>query len=130
MWVVNATPQTLYLQERDPVPIVLEAEWAPGTKRCTSTLSLTSVLEYVGGQCHAPTVLLARKRPDSHYIRGWMGSRAEAVYLYTFFNFGARIDGYSMLRPDRFTCEKETRYPLYCRLHGPLAQNGVLLHFL
>jgi len=27
--VVNATPRPLYPRERDPVPIVEEAEWAP-----------------------------------------------------------------------------------------------------
>ena len=30
MWVVNATPRPLYPWERDPVPIVQEAVWAPG----------------------------------------------------------------------------------------------------
>ena len=29
-WVVNATPRPLYPWERDPVPIVQEAGWAPG----------------------------------------------------------------------------------------------------
>jgi hypothetical protein len=29
-WVVNATPRPLYIRVRDPVPIVQEAEWAPG----------------------------------------------------------------------------------------------------
>jgi hypothetical protein len=29
-WVVNAMPWPLYPQERDPVPIVQEAGWAPG----------------------------------------------------------------------------------------------------
>jgi len=29
-WVVNATPRPLYLWERDSVPIVYEAGWAPG----------------------------------------------------------------------------------------------------
>ena len=29
-WVVNATPRSLYPRERDPVPIVQEAGWAPG----------------------------------------------------------------------------------------------------
>jgi len=29
-WVFNAAPQLLYPQERDPVPIVREAGWAPG----------------------------------------------------------------------------------------------------
>ena len=29
-WVVNATPQPHYPRERDPIPIVQEAGWAPG----------------------------------------------------------------------------------------------------
>jgi hypothetical protein len=29
-WMVNATPRPLYPRERDPVPIVYEAGWAPG----------------------------------------------------------------------------------------------------
>ena len=29
-WVVRDTPRPLYPQERDPVPIVWEAQWAPG----------------------------------------------------------------------------------------------------
>jgi hypothetical protein len=29
-WVVNARPRPLYPRERDPVPIVQEACWAPG----------------------------------------------------------------------------------------------------
>ena len=27
--MVNATPRPSYLQERDPVPVLVEAEWAP-----------------------------------------------------------------------------------------------------
>jgi hypothetical protein len=30
-WVDNATPRPLYPRERDPVPIVQGAEWAPGS---------------------------------------------------------------------------------------------------
>jgi hypothetical protein len=29
-WVVNSTPRPPYVQERNPVPIVQEAVWAPG----------------------------------------------------------------------------------------------------
>jgi len=29
-WVINTTPRPLYQRERDPVPIVQEAGWAPG----------------------------------------------------------------------------------------------------
>jgi len=39
-------------------------------------ISLTSALEEVGGQCHAPAALLPSKRPGTHYIGGWMGPRA------------------------------------------------------
>ena len=30
VWVVNATPRSLYPQERDPAPVVQETGWAPG----------------------------------------------------------------------------------------------------
>ena len=39
--------------------------------RYSSTLSLTSALEGVGGQLHAPG-----KRPGTHCIGGWVGPRA------------------------------------------------------
>jgi hypothetical protein len=29
-WMVNTTPQPLYLQKSDPVPIMQETGWAPG----------------------------------------------------------------------------------------------------
>jgi hypothetical protein len=41
-----------------------------------STLSLTSALDGVGGQCHAPAALSPGKRPGTHCIGGWVGSRA------------------------------------------------------
>ena len=28
-WVVNVTPRQIYFRDRDPVPIVQKAEWAP-----------------------------------------------------------------------------------------------------
>jgi len=31
--VVNATPQLLYPQERDPIPIIQEVGWVPGPVR-------------------------------------------------------------------------------------------------
>jgi len=43
-------PLPYYLQERDLLPIVLVDQWASETKRLTSTISLISALEYVGGQ--------------------------------------------------------------------------------
>jgi hypothetical protein len=41
-----------------------------------STLSLTSALDEMGGQRHAPAALPPRKRPTSHYRGGWVEPRA------------------------------------------------------
>ena len=41
----------------------------------SSTLSLTSALDVVGDQCHAPLALL-RERPGIHFIGGRVGPRA------------------------------------------------------
>jgi hypothetical protein len=40
------------------------------------TLSLTSALDGVGGQRHAPATLLPGERPGTHFIRSWMSPRA------------------------------------------------------
>jgi hypothetical protein len=37
-----------------------------GEERYSPTFSLTSKLDGVGGQCHAPADLLPAKRPDTH----------------------------------------------------------------
>ena len=42
----------------------------------SSTLSLTSVLERVDGQRHAPADLPPGKRPSIPCIGGWVGPRA------------------------------------------------------
>jgi len=42
----------------------------------TSTLSLTLVLDEVGGQCHAPATLPPGKGPATHYTGGCVGPRA------------------------------------------------------
>jgi len=47
-----------------------EGEW-----RHNCTLSLTSALDGVGGQRHAPAAL-PRERPGTHCIGGWVGPRA------------------------------------------------------
>ena len=41
----------------------------------SSTLSLTSALDRVGGQRHAPSAL-PQERPSTHCIGGWVGLRA------------------------------------------------------
>ena len=42
----------------------------------SSTLPLTSALDGVGGQRHAPAALPTGKRPSTHCIGGWEGPRA------------------------------------------------------
>jgi len=46
-----------------------------GEERCSSTLSLTSALDGVGGQHNTPPALPAGRRPGTHCIRGWVGPR-------------------------------------------------------
>ena len=38
-WVLNATPRPFYRRETDPVPVVQEAEWAPGPV-CSGEINL------------------------------------------------------------------------------------------
>jgi hypothetical protein len=64
-WVVNATPRLLYPRERDPVPIVQEAGWAPGP--------VWTVAENL-----APTGILTPDHParsESLYRLSYAGSR-------------------------------------------------------
>ena len=46
------------------------------------------------------------------------------MYLYSFFNLGARWNGWLASRPCRFTAEKETRYPLCRGLGGTQGRSG------
>ena len=45
-------------------------------QRYSSTLSLTSALDGVGGQRHAPAALSPGERPGNHCVGGWVGPRA------------------------------------------------------
>jgi hypothetical protein len=47
----------------------------PEEERYSSTLSLTSALDGVGGQRHAPAALLPGTRPGTQGIGGWVGPR-------------------------------------------------------
>jgi len=49
-------------------------EGTVGEQKYSSTLSLSSALEGVGGQLHAPAAL-PRERPGTHCIGGWVGLR-------------------------------------------------------
>jgi len=49
-WVVDATPRPLYPRERDPVPTVQEARWAPGPV-------------WTGAENLAPTEIRSPSRP-------------------------------------------------------------------
>ena len=42
----------------------------------SSTLSLTSALDGVGGQRHAPNTLLPEEKLGTHFIGGWVDPRA------------------------------------------------------
>ena len=48
------------------------------------------------------------------------------VSLYFFFNLGVRWGGWATPLPGSFIPKKETRYPLYRRLGGPLSRSGRL----
>jgi hypothetical protein len=65
--------------------------------------------------------------------RPWRSRRGVDAYLYCFFNLGTRWVWWLTACPGRFTHAKETRYPLYRRLGGPvwtsaenLAHTGIL----
>jgi hypothetical protein len=51
-------------------------EGPEGEQRYSSTLSLTSALDGVGGERHAPAAFPPRERPGTHCIRSWVGPRA------------------------------------------------------
>ena len=42
----------------------------------SSTLSLTSALDGVSGQRHAPVAIYPREKSGTHCIGGWLGPRA------------------------------------------------------
>jgi hypothetical protein len=48
-----------------------EGEW-----RCSSTVSLTTALDGVGGQLHAPASLPPGKKHGARFVGGWVGTRA------------------------------------------------------
>jgi hypothetical protein len=57
------------------VKVKVTTEEATKAQRCSSTLSLTSALDGVGGQRHAPAALPLGKRPGTHCVGGWVGPK-------------------------------------------------------
>ena len=55
---------------------VIGHEGRQGEQRYSCTLFLTSALEGVRGQCHAPAAPYPRERPGTHCAGGWVGLRA------------------------------------------------------
>ena len=53
-----------------------------GEKRYTSTLSLTSVLGWVGVHRRTSAAFPTGKRPGTHYTEGWVGPRADLEGLF------------------------------------------------
>jgi len=51
-------------------------EGPQGKQKYSSTISLTSALDGVGGQLHAKTTLTPEKRPGTYCTGGWVGPRA------------------------------------------------------
>ena len=73
----------------------------------SSTLSLTSVLDGVGGQRYGPAVLPSGKRPGTHCTGGWVGPRAG-------------LDGCGKSRPHRdLISVRPARSELLYRLNYP-----------
>jgi hypothetical protein len=56
--------------------------------------------------------------------RPWWPRGGVELYLYSFFNLGARWGGWLAPCPGRFTPGKENRYPLYRRLGRPQGRSG------
>jgi hypothetical protein len=71
-WMVNATPRPLYPRERDPVPIVQEAGWAPG-RVWTDAVNL------------APTGIRSPDRParsESLYRLSYRGPYIDIMFMF------------------------------------------------
>ena len=88
--VKNANLRKQVLESKPPFDIALKGkgkgkgkvqprtghEGPEGDKRYSYTLSLTSALDEVGGQRHAPAALPPGKRPGTHCIGSWVAPRA------------------------------------------------------
>jgi hypothetical protein len=71
-------------------------------QRYSSTLSLTSALDGVGSQRHAPAALPPGKGPSTHCTGGWVGPRAGLV-------------GYEKSRPHRNDNDNKTTVRKYAK---------------
>jgi hypothetical protein len=73
----------------------------------SSTLSLTSALDGVGGQHHAPAAIYPGKRPGTHCIGGWVGPGPVWTGAENLTPTGIRSPG----RPARSESLHRLRYP-------------------
>jgi hypothetical protein len=73
---VDEWMNVLYIDLKGKVHPRTNHEGPEGKWRYSSTLSLTSTLDGMRGQCHAPAALPPGKRLDTFYIGGWVGPRA------------------------------------------------------
>ena len=98
-------------------------------KGYSSTLTLTSVLDGVGGNRHAPTALPPGKRAGTHCTWGWVGPRAGLDGCGKSRRHQDSIPGpsspYRLAIPTELsrplTSGKDSRFPLYRRLrYSPL----------
>ena len=62
-----------YLQIKDKFHSITGNEVLAGGWSCSYTLSLTSTLDRVGGQRHAPAALPPEKRPGTHHTHRRVG---------------------------------------------------------
>jgi hypothetical protein len=75
MWKISAPHRDEIPRPSSPQPVAIPTA-LPGLQRYSSTLSLTSVLDGLGGQRHAPAALYPQERPGTHCTGGWVGPRA------------------------------------------------------
>jgi hypothetical protein len=90
---------THFMQPQSKVKYTLEQAMKPQS----STLSLTSALDGVGGQRHPPAALRPAKRPGTHCIERWAPGPV--------WTGAENLAPTGILTPDRPTCS-ETLYQL------------------
>ena len=112
----------LFTPGEDPVPIV-QAVQPIGRVEVQLCSFLTTALEGVNGQQHAPAALYPRERHGTH-CTGLTPHRESRVIALLFLDHGIRRGEKSVSRPGRNLPPGTTRYPLYRRLGGFEGRSG------